>query len=221
MEETRNLTSPQPPDHDFGEFVTFGESPRIGRFVLVGEPSENSTLMPPRTRFGDFARLRSHTVIYEGVTAGDHFQTGHGALVREFTKIGDNVSVGSHSIIEHHVTIGHRVRIHSAAFIPEYSVLEDDCWIGPRVVLTNAPHPRCQNLPDCLRGVTVRRGAKIGANATLLPGVVIGESALVGAGAVVTKDVPPEMVVVGSPARVVGSIHDLRCPVDDVTRPYG
>jgi acetyltransferase-like isoleucine patch superfamily enzyme len=112
------------------------------------------------------------------------------------------------------------VRIHSGAFIPEYTILEDDCWIGPRVVFTNAPHPRCVNLPRCLRGVTVRRGAKIGANVTLLPGVVIGEYALVGAGAVVTKDVAPRAVVTGSPARQAGTIDDLVCPADGITRPY-
>lgn len=208
-------TSPLP------DGVRLGASPVVGAFVVLGEWPEDAATAAPETVLGDGAKIRSHTIIYAGVTAGHRFQTGHGALVREFTTVGDDVSIGSHSIIEHHVTIGHRVRIHSAAFVPEYSVLEDDCWIGPRVVLTNAPHPRCQNLPHCLRGVTVRRGAKIGANATILPGIVIGENALVGAGAVVTKDVPAEMVVAGSPARVVGSIHDLRCPEDNQTRPYG
>lgn len=200
---------------------SLGDGTRIGDFVIVGEWAEENPEAAPKTVLGPRARLRSHTVIYAGVQAGANFQTGHGALIREHTTIGDDVSIGSHSIVEHHVTIGHRVRIHSSAFIPEFSVLEDDCWIGPHVVLTNAPHPRCVNLPDCLRGVTIRRGAKIGANVTLLPGIIIGENALVGAGSVVSRDVPPEAVIAGPRARVIGNIHDLLCPADGESRPYG
>jgi len=188
-------------------------------FVIIGEWPEDRG-RHPGVDLGPGARLRSHTVIYGGVTAGARLQTGHAALVREFTTLGDDVSIGSHAIIEHHVTIGNRVRIHSGAFIPEYSVLEDDCWIGPRVVLTNAAHPRCGNMPDCLQGVTVRCGAKIGANATILPGVVIGENALVGAGAVVTRDVAAGDVVAGNPARKIGRVGDLRCVIDGEKRAY-
>jgi acetyltransferase-like isoleucine patch superfamily enzyme len=201
--------------------MALGAGAQIGAFVIVGEWPVNSGEPPPQTRIGAGAVIRSHTVIYAGVTAGDHLQTGHSTLIREFTRIGDDVSIGSHTIVEHHVEIGHRVRVHSGAFIPEYTVLEDDCWIGPRVTFTNAPHPRCVNLPDCLRGITVRRGAKIGANVTILPGVIIGEDALVGAGAVVTKNVAPRAVVAGSPARQTGTIDDLVCNADGVTPPYG
>lgn len=199
--------------------VFFSGDVTVGDYAVVGEPPANTTDIPA-TVIAEGAYIRSHTVIYAGVRAGAAFQTGHGALIREHTTIGDNVSVGSHSIIEHHVTIGHRVRIHSAAFVPEYCVLEDDCWIGPRVVLTNAPHPRCVNLPNCLAGVTVKRGAKIGANATILPGVVIGENALVGAGAVVTKDVMAGAVVAGNPAQQRQTIYELVCNYDGVTHPY-
>lgn len=204
--------------------VSLGDDARVGDFVILGEwPGDPGDSDDPEaaTGIGPAALIRSHTVIYAGVSAGHHFQTGHGVLVREFTSIGDNVSIGSHTIIEHHVQIGHRVRIHSGAFIPEFCVLEDDCWIGPRVVLTNAPHPRCVNLPNCLAGVTIRKGAKIGANATILPGVTIGENALVGAGAVVTRDVEAGAVVVGSPSRKIGNIEDLICPFDGLTSPYG
>lgn len=207
--------------------VSLGDDFRIGDFVIIGEwPDDpngvgNRDTPHPATTIGADANIRSHTVIYAGVIAGARLQTGHGALIREFTCLGDDVSVGSHSIIEHHVKIGHRVRIHSGAFIPEFSVLEDDCWIGPRVVLTNAPHPRCVNLPKCLNGVTIRKGAKIGANVTILPGVEVGENALIGAGAIVTKDVPPGIVVAGSPAKIICGIEDLICPYDGKTLPYG
>lgn len=201
--------------------VIIGEGARIGDFVILGEWPEDEESHRPELILGQAAVIRSHTVIYAGVTAGANFQTGHSALVRNNCRIGDNVSIGSHSIVEHTVHIGNGVRIHSGVFIPELTVLEDNCWIGPRVVFTNAPHPRCVNLPECLAGVTVKRGAKIGANVTLLPGIVIGENSLVGAGAVVTKDVPPGMVVTGAPARVTGPIENLRCPVDGTTAPYG
>jgi acetyltransferase-like isoleucine patch superfamily enzyme len=129
--------------------------------------------------------------------------------VRELNRIGDNVSVGTLSVIEHHVQIGDNVRIHTQAFIPEFSVLEDGCWIGPNVVLTNARYPLSPQAKHTLAGPVIRKGAKIGANVTLLPGVVIGEDALVGAGSVVVRDVPAGAVVVGNPARVVRQISEL------------
>ena len=153
--------------------------------------------------------MRSHTVIYAGNRIGTHFQTGHGALIREENEIGDDVSIGTHSIVEHHVKIGNRVRLHSHVFVPEFSVLEDDCWLGPHVVVTNAKYPRSPHVKDELKGAYIEQGAKIGANVTLLPGVRIGKNALVGAGAVVTKDVPPNAVVVGNPARVINTIDNL------------
>src|SRR5262249_43959498 len=111
------------------------------------------------------------------------------------------------SEVAHHVWLGHRVTTHSGVFIPEYSMVEEDCWIGPHAVLTNDPYPLSDN--KAKRGPHVLRKAKIGANATLLPGVVVGRNALVGAGAVVVRDVPDGTVVVGNPARVIKEVVDL------------
>jgi acetyltransferase-like isoleucine patch superfamily enzyme len=172
------------------------------------------------TVIGGSSTLRSHTVLYAGSTIGSRFQTGHHALVRECNTIGENVSIGSLSVVEHHVTIGAGVRIHSQCFIPEFSVLEDGAWIGPRVTLTNAPFPKCPDVSKCIKGVTVGRDARVGANVTILPGVRIGERALIGAGAVVTRDVAPGMVVVGTPAREAKSVDELLCPVGLDHRPY-
>ncbi len=198
--------------------VQIGEGAELGDFAIVGHPPRGATSGELPTVIGARAILRSHTVVYAGNRIGGDFQTGHSVLVREENEIGDEVSIGSGTVIEHHVTIGNRVRIHSQAFIPELTVLEDDCWIGPRVVMTNAIYPRGVGVKDNLRGPRVCRGAKVGANATLLPGVVIGENALVGAGAVVTRDVPPGAVVVGNPARVVAQANDLA--YEDGLRPY-
>jgi acetyltransferase-like isoleucine patch superfamily enzyme len=181
----------------------------IGAFVILGEPPRDKQSGELETRIGARPVIRSHTVIYAGNVIGDDFQTGHGVLVREENQIGDRVSIGSHSIVEHHVIIGNNVRLHSNVFVPEYSVLEQDCWLGPNVVVTNARYPQSRGVKENLRGAHIKRGAKIGANATLLPGVVIGENALVGAGAVVTHNVPDGAVVAGNPARVINTLDEI------------
>jgi len=187
------------------EHVLLGEGTTVEEFCLVGKHIGNAGAEGEvKTVIGPHSTLRSHTVLYAGSTIGAKFQTGHHALVRECNTIGDNVSIGSLSVVEHHVTLGDGVRIHSQCFIPEYTVLEAGAWIGPRVTLTNAPFPRCPDVSSCLTGVTVGRDARVGANVTILPGVHIGERALIGAGAVVTKDVPPYAIAVGVPAKITG-----------------
>jgi acetyltransferase-like isoleucine patch superfamily enzyme len=181
----------------------------LGPFAIIGQRSRTGGAAPAPTVIGDGACIGSHTVIYEGNRIGRHLATGHHVLIREENEIGDDVSVGSGSVIEHHVLIGCRVRLHSNVFVPEFSVLEDDCWLGPNVVLTNAKYPQSPRVKQGLRGPIVGRHAKIGANATILPGVRIGPHALVGAGAVVTRDVDAYAVVAGNPARVVKSVKDL------------
>ncbi len=200
--------------------VYLGAGCTIGDFVIIGEPPQGVDPGMLATYIGPAATIRSHTVIYAGNTIGSRFQTGHGTLLRESNIIGDAVSVGSHSVIEHHVVIEDQVRIHSQAFVPEYTILKAGCWIGPRAVLTNAPHPRCPEVSRCIKGPTVEPGAKIGANATVLPAITIGRNAVVGAGAVVTRDVPPEAVVVGNPAHIVKGISALTCPYDFIAGPY-
>lgn len=189
--------------------VTLGAQARIEAYCLIGVPPRDTGDGELETLVGQRAHVRSHTVIYAGNVIGDDFQTGNKVNIRELNRIGDNVSVGTLSVIEHHVVIGSGVRIHTQAFIPEYSVLEDEVWIGPNVVLTNAKYPLSPGAKETLEGPRIRRRAKIGANATILPGVVVGENALVGAGAVVVKDVPDGAVVVGNPARVLRQIAEL------------
>ena len=201
--------------------VRLGENVEIGDFAIVGMPPRGKAEGELPTVIGDGSVIRSHTVIYAGNVMGKHFQTGHHVMIREENEIGDDVSVGTSSVVEHHVRIASRARIHSQAFIPEYSVLEEGSWVGPNVVLTNAPHPLCPKAKECLKGPTLKRGAKIGANATILPFLTIGENALVGAGSVVVEDVPDGAVVAGNPARVKKTIAELTCPVGLIETPYG
>jgi acetyltransferase-like isoleucine patch superfamily enzyme len=198
--------------------VQLGANVEIEPFCLIGRPADAGSPQP--THIGQDSIVRSHSVIYDGTSIGANFATGHHVTIRNGNRIGDSVSVGTGTVLEHHIEVGDLVRIHSSVFIPEYSVLESACWIGPRVVITNAPRPRCPEVSRCISGVTVRTGAKVGANATLLPGVVIGENALVGAGSVVTRDVPAWTVVAGNPARVVNDVRRLSCPAGLPHVPY-
>lgn len=200
--------------------VKLGEDAVIGEFAILGVPPKGKKEGELETLIGKNALIRSHSVIYAGNRIGDNFSTGHGTMIRELNEIGNNVSIGTQSIIEHHVKIGNNVRIHSGAFIPEFSVLEDFAWIGPRVVFTNALHPQAPRAKEYLKGPKIGKYARIGANATLLPGVVIGTNSLVGAGSVVTKDVPSNVVVVGNPARVVKNIEELSYPFETLDKPY-
>jgi acetyltransferase-like isoleucine patch superfamily enzyme len=189
--------------------VSLGAGSVLEDFCILGTPPRGKKDGELATVIGDGAVIRTHTVIYAGNTIGKNFQTGNKVNIREANQIGNDVSIGTLSVIEHHVQIADRVRIHTQVFVPEFSVLEEGCWLGPNVVLTNARYPLSPSVKDQLAGPVIRKGAKIGANATILPGVVIGENALVGAGAVVTKDVPPGAVVVGNPARVIRDISEL------------
>lgn len=125
------------------------------------------------------------------------------SVLLEGSKIGANCNICAHTMIESDVVVGDNVTIKSGVFIWDGTRVEDDVFIGPNVTFTNDPMPRSKQYPEEFIGVRVNKGASIGANATLLPGVTIGCNAMIGAGAVVTKDVPDNAVVVGNPARIV------------------
>ncbi len=190
------------------EWVELGGNPMVGPWAILGVVPRGG-VPGLALRIGRDAVIRSHSVIYAGSVIGHGFQCGHGALIREFNEIGDHVSVGSHSVVEHHVRLADGVRIHTGAFIPEFSVLDEGAWVGPHVVFTNAAYPLSPNAKSTLRGPHLMAGAKIGANATLLPGVIIGVNSLVGAGSVVVRNVPDGAIVAGNPARFVRSIDDV------------
>ncbi len=131
------------------------------------------------------------------------------------SEIGDNASIGSHAEVGN-AKIGNNCRIGYGTFICSGVTIEDDCWISPRVCFTNDSNPSVKKAaqhhetgkPFMPEKTLVKRGAVIGSNATILPGLTIGENAVVGAGAVVTKDVPPNEVWVGNPARKLRNVEE-------------
>ena len=188
--------------------VIIGKNAIIEDFCIIGNPPRGKKDGELTTIIGDNAVIRSHSIIYAGNKIGDNFQTGHSVIIREENKIRDNVSIGTMSCIEHHSLIEDDVRIHSQVFIPEYSILRRHCWIGPNVVLTNAKYPRSRDVKDALKGPQIGKYAKIGANVTVLPGIIIDDYALIGAGSVLTHNVEKYKIAVGNPARVIADIRD-------------
>lgn len=187
---------------------------RIGKGAMVFEPvtlgfpsRENMGKTGyPGSVIGEQAVLRSGTVIYCDVIIGDHFQGGHNILIREKTRIGDRTSVGTSTVIEGNTQIGSSVSLQSMVYIPTGTTIGDHVFIGPKAVLTNDRYPPSEHLA----GPVIKSGAAIGANATILPGVCIGEGALVAAGSVVTRDVPAHLMAVGTPARIRDLPDEMR-----------
>lgn len=188
------------------ENVKLGINCEIEPYCILGiSPSKtNLTLV-----IGDAAKIRAGTYIYEGNNIGNNFQTGNKANIRENNTIGDNVSVGTLSVIEYQVKIEDDVRIHTQVFIPEFSIIKKGSFIGPNVVLTNAKYPLSKDVKSNLQGPIIEESVKIGANSTLLPGVRIGANSIIGAGSVITKDVPANSVVVGNPGKVIRLIDKI------------
>ena len=149
---------------------------------------------------GENSLIRSGTVIYSGVSIGRSLKTGHNVLIREETHIGDDVLVGTNTVVDGHCRIGNRVAMQTNVYLTAHTVVEDGVFLGPCSVTTNDKH---MEYGAKLAGPRIKTGARIGANSTILPGITIGEYAVIGSGAVVTKDVPDREVVVGNPARLI------------------
>jgi len=124
--------------------------------------------------------------------------------------IGADCNLCDHIFIENDVIVGDRVTVKSGVQLWDGITLEDDVFVGPNATFTNDPFPRSKKYPEKFPRTVIRKGASIGANATILPGLTIGQYAMVGAGTVVTKDVPPYAIVVGNPARIIGYVDSDR-----------
>ena len=169
------------------------------------------------------ARIHPTADVSPDATIGPGTSIWNQAQVRERARIGDDCIVGKNAYIDTDVVIGHRVKIQNNVSVYHGVTVEDGVFIGPHACFTNDKVPRAVNPDGSLKADTdwlvsptlVRSGAAIGANATVLPGVTIGRWAMVGAGAVVTRDVADHELVVGNPARRIGSACACGQPLRD------
>jgi acetyltransferase-like isoleucine patch superfamily enzyme len=184
---------------EYGNNV-IGENAQIFEPVTIGFPSRENIGKTgfSGTTIGHHAVLRSGTIIYCDVIIGDNFQSGHNTLIREKTRIGDRTAIGTATIIDGNTRIGNDVSLQSMVYIPTNTIIGDHVFIGPNAVLTNDRYPPSGSLT----GPVIKTGAAIGAHATIIPGVCIGEGAFIAAGSIVTRDVPDHMMAIGTPARI-------------------
>jgi len=185
-----------------------GDGTYVGPGCVVGFPV--SKQIDEFRRSGSFGRkeptiigsdciVRSAAVLYSNVQLADRVSVGHSALIREAVSIGEETKVGTHVVIDGDSKIGAHVSIQTGVYICKYSTVEDGAFLGPCCVFTNDKY--VTQKPYKLIGPTVKRGASVGANALLFPGITIGEGAIVGSQAMVNRDVPPRTIFVGIPAK--------------------
>jgi UDP-2-acetamido-3-amino-2,3-dideoxy-glucuronate N-acetyltransferase len=145
--------------------------------------------------------------LVESETIGKNTRVWAFAHILPEAVIGEDCNICDQTFIENDVIVGDRVTIKCGVQLWDGITLEDDVFVGPNATFTNDPFPRSKRYPEAFVRTIIRRGSSIGANATILPGLTIGQYAMVGAGTVVTKDVPPFAIVVGNPARIIGYVQ--------------
>jgi len=190
-----------------GEGVRILENAVVGKQPSLGSKSTARRDPLPPARIGDGTVVSTGAIVFAGSTVGANCIVGDQSCIRERVELADDCILGRGSLIENDTTIGAGTRIQAEAYITAYSTLEEDVFIAPCVVTTNDNFMgRTEKRKTLMKGPTIRRSARVGGGAILCPGVEIGEEAFVGAGAVVTKDVPARKLVVGSPARVLRDV---------------
>jgi acetyltransferase-like isoleucine patch superfamily enzyme len=211
---------------DLGEGVEIGHNvvihagTKIGANTIIGDGAViGKQPRPPKTStlkygepfkplvMGEGCTVGSGAVIYAGTSIGNNSMVADLASVREKCEIGDFTLIGRGVCVENGTTIGNRTKVQSNSYITAYVVLEDNVFIAPCVTTTNDNFMgRTEERFKYIKGAHVKRGARVGGNAILLPGIVIGEEAFIAAGSVVTKDVPPAKLVMGVPAKVIRDV---------------
>jgi acetyltransferase-like isoleucine patch superfamily enzyme len=195
--------------------TVIGEGCKILDHAVVGKQptlSPRSTAkreeLPPLV-LGPGTVVSTGAIVFAGTKIGEGAVVGDQACIRERCTLGDEVVVGRGSLVENDTAIGDRTKIQADAYVTAYSTLEEDVFIAPCVVTTNDNFMgRTEQRHALRKGPTIRRGARVGGGAVLLPGIEIGEEAFIGAGAVVIRDVPARALMVGNPARQLREVPD-------------
>jgi acetyltransferase-like isoleucine patch superfamily enzyme len=195
------------------EGTVLGDGVRVLEYAVVGKQptlSAASTTkrepLPPAT-IGDGTVISTGAIVFAGSSVGANCVVGDQSCIRERVTMADDCVLGRGSLIENDTSVGQGTRIQAGAYVTAYTTVEEDVFIAPCVVTTNDNFMgRTEKRRTLMKGPTIRRSARVGGGAIICPGIEIGEEAFVGAGAVVTKDVPPRVVVVGSPARVLRDV---------------
>lgn len=194
-----------------------GDKTFIGDNVLIGFPTREEIKVLMRNRdFEEFLKvkglvkvglgsiIRSGTIIYSDVSLKDNVEVGHNTLIRENVKVGAKTLVGSNVTIDGNCSIGSNVSIQTGVYISAYTIVESNTFLGPYAILLNDKYMRKK--PYKLKGPRICKGACIGGNSIIMPSVIVGEDAIVGAGSIVTRNVKPKSIVAGIPAREIGKV---------------
>ena len=192
--------------------VKLGKNIEIGDYSIIGYSEKVNK--NHNTIIGFNSIIRSHSVIYYNNNIGTNFVTGHGVLLRENNKIGNHVVIGSNTVLEGNFEIGNNVNIGSNVVLPKYGLIGNNVFIGPNVSMADTIHPRCVKCIENAQGPIIKSNAKIAHGVTINPMITIGENSLIGAGAVVTRNIPDNTVAFGSPAKVIGKVGEVKCPFD-------
>lgn len=219
------MTSGVSPDAQLGQRVKIGEGvvvhagtligddcvlqdgAIVGKPAVLGATSTAAGAQSPAV-LGAGVAICAHAVVFAGAELASGTIIGDHAIVRERVSIGERSVVGANVVVENDTSVGSRVKIQTGAYVTAYMQVEDDVFIAPAVVTTNDNSMGRHSADHANVGPVLRRGCRVGAASVLLPGVEIGEEAFVAAGAVVTRDVPPRMLVMGAPAKQIRATED-------------
>jgi acetyltransferase-like isoleucine patch superfamily enzyme len=190
-----------PDDCTILDYAVVGKQP-----TLSPRSTAKQEQLPP-LELGSGTVVSTGAIVFAGTRIGARVIVGDQACVRERCGLGDDVVVGRGSLVENDTTVGARTKIQAMVYVTAYTIVEEDVFLAPCVQTSNDNFMgRTERRHDLRKGPTIRRGSRVGAGAVLCPAVEIGEEAFVGAGAVVVRDVPPRVVVVGNPARVLRDV---------------
>jgi UDP-2-acetamido-3-amino-2,3-dideoxy-glucuronate N-acetyltransferase len=197
--------------------VSLGDSSIVEPFAIVG--IQDRFHPPAKVVIGKRAFIGSRCTIYAGVFAGDDLDVSDQTTIFTDNILGDRVRIGPKTVMKNGCRIGNDVRINAQVFM-ERVVVEDFVFVGPHTVFADDKHPPCPRYAECVPKCHVESYVSIGANVTIAPGVRIGHHCQIYSGAVLLKDVPPNSVVAGNPARVVKSFDELECSAGLFVRPF-